>query len=170
MIRDSKRPLTAMIGEFHWPIESAHGVKKLMTLTKVLFMIKYTKGTYSMRTIQYAVATCLGGTLAFVTLLSLKTLGPRWENNPTAGPLLAAISLTAAYWLAVTLLRRYTPLVPVSGKYILLAVTTLAWALAYTSVKGHDDPPLFAFLGPVIWLPALLIYGLPVKGAPARAE
>lgn len=126
-----------------------------------------------MRTIHYAVAAFLGGTLALVTLLSLKTLGPRWENDPTAGPLLAAISVTAAFWLMVTLLRRYTPLVPLSGKYVLLAVASIAWAFAYLSVKGHDDPPVFAFLGPVIWLPALFIYRLPfnIKAAPAaRAE
>lgn len=116
-----------------------------------------------MRITPYLTAALLGGILAFVTLLSMKALGPRWENDPTPGPLLAALLLTAAYWLMVILLRRHTGLVPSSARYAMLAAACLTWFFIYVSVKAHDDPPIFALLGPVFWLPALLIYRVPAN-------
>lgn len=123
-----------------------------------------------MRTAQYATATLLGGALALVTLLSLRALGPRWENKPTLGPLLLAILITAGYWLVVMLLRRYTGLVRRPTRYTMLAAASLTWALIYASVKGPEDPPIFALLGPVLWLPAIWIYRLPAHIHSARAR
>ena len=122
-----------------------------------------------MRIAQYVIATVLGGGLAFITLLSIKALGPRWENDPTPGPFVAALLLTATYWLMVMLLRRYTWLLPGSTRYVMLAAACLAWALVYVSVKAHDDPPIFALLGAVFWLPALFVYRLPfnIRGGPS---
>ncbi len=95
-----------------------------------------------MRITHYLTATLLGGTLAFVTLMSMKALGPSWENDPAPGPSVAALLLTATYWLMVILFRRHTGLVPSSARYVMLAAGCLKWFFIYVSVKAHDDPPI----------------------------
>lgn len=112
----------------------------------------------------------LGVALGAVTFLSLRALGPRWESDPKAGPLIVALLLTGGYWLLLLLLRRYTGLLPRTARYAMLAGVCLTWALIYVSVKGQDDPPLFAFAGPVIWLPALFVYRLPGKARNGTAD
>ena len=114
-----------------------------------------------MRSIHHAIAAILGIALSCVMFLSLKTLGPRWENDPTPGPLFLAVLLAGAFWMAVLYLRRNTGLLADSAKYAMLAAACVTWALIYVSVKGHDDPPVFALLGPLLWLPALLVYRMP---------
>lgn len=93
--------------------------------------------------------------------LSLKTLGPRWENDPKPGPLFLAVLLAGAFWMAVLYVRRNTGLLADSAKYAMLAGAGVTWALIYVAVKGHDDPPVFALLGLLLWLPALLVYRMP---------
>ena len=119
-----------------------------------------------MQRVHHLIAAVLGVALACVAFLSLKTLGPRWENDPTPGPLLLALLLAGAYWLAVLLLRSKTAL-PDSAKYGMLAAVCVTWALIYVFVKGHDDPPIIALFGPFLWMPALLIYRMP--GAPKQS-
>ncbi|HLV01050.1 MAG TPA: hypothetical protein VKZ59_07270 [Acidobacteriota bacterium] len=114
-----------------------------------------------MRIIQYVSAFFLGGMLSVVALLSLVALGPGWENNPTLGPFLVAVSITVASWVLLFLIRRHTDLMPSSGKYVMLATTCLTWAAIYVWRKAPDDPPIFVLLGLVIWIPALLIYYWP---------
>lgn len=128
----------------------------------VLCAVKYYQS--DMQSIHQVVAAILGVTLSCVMFLSLKTLGPRWEHDPTLGPLLLAALLAGAYWLAVLFLRRNTGLVADSGKYGMLAAACVTWALIYAGVKGHDDPPIFALMGPLLWLPALLVYRM--RGGP----
>ncbi len=105
----------------------------------------------------------LGVTLGFATLFAMRVLGPRWENDPSLGPLAGAAATIVGYWFGVAVLRRYTGLLDGATRYVMLGAVCLTWLLIYGAVKGQDDPPVFAFLGPLLWLPAVAVLPLAAK-------